>query len=56
MELNALFRLMDSRVLVGMNVHNVNHLHEDHEGQLVSGAIMSKIGSISYLTPLSSMP
>ena len=34
-ELNALFRLMDFRVLLGMNLHNVNHLFEDHEGQLV---------------------
>lgn len=33
---------MDFRVFLGMNLHNVNHLHEDHEGQIVSEAIMSK--------------
>ena len=27
---------MDFRVFLGMNLHNVNHLHEDHEGQIVS--------------------
>lgn len=33
---------MDFRVFLGMNLHNVNHLHEDHEGQIVSEAVMSK--------------
>ena len=36
---------MDFRVLLGMNLHSVNHLIEDHEGQLVFRALISKNSS-----------